>query len=210
MNKEIVKFFKVILEERIYLNLLYLLLAFPLGIFYFTFLVTGISLGIGLAITLFGIPLLFGMLLLWRVLGIFEREQAKVILKIDISDSPLKRSGKFWETIKAYLGDAFTWKSLVYLFIKFPLGIFSFVVLVTLLSVALGFMAIPILYYLTEIGLLQGTFCITPTNVCFINSYLSATVWGIVGVFMLFVFLHALNGLARVSGMLAKAMLENN
>ena len=36
-------FFGVIAEPQSYINILYLLLAFPLGIAYFVFLVTGIS-----------------------------------------------------------------------------------------------------------------------------------------------------------------------
>ena len=43
-------FFGVIAEPQSYINILYLLLAFPLGIAYFVFLVTGISVGAGLII----------------------------------------------------------------------------------------------------------------------------------------------------------------
>lgn len=50
-------FFGVVAEPRSYLNIVYLLLAFPLGTFYFVFLVTGLSLGFGLIITLVGIPI---------------------------------------------------------------------------------------------------------------------------------------------------------
>ena len=37
-------------ERQTYLNLLYLLLAFPLGIAYFVFLITGVSVGAGLLV----------------------------------------------------------------------------------------------------------------------------------------------------------------
>jgi hypothetical protein len=204
----IADFFKVIIQSRTYRSMLYLLLAFPLGIFYFVFLVTGISLGLGLVITWFGIPILFGVLLLWRVFGGFERQLLKVMLGIPISFVLIKKSKGFWKKIKMYLGDSFTWKSLAYLFIKFPLGIISFVVLVTFLSVSLSLIATPVLYHLTEIGLLHGTFCIEGVNICFLNSYFSAIIWGIIGVLLLFISLHAFNGLARVSGLLTKAMLE--
>ena len=190
------------------MNMFYLLLSFPLGIFYFVFLVTGLSLGLGLAITLFGIPILFGTLLLWRVFANFERQLTKIMLGIDIPSVPIKQSEGIWEKIQTCLSDSFTWKSLAYLFIKFPLGIISFVVLVTLPSVSLSLIATPILYYLTEIGILQGTFCIVPSNICFINSYFTAIIVAIIGIFLLFIFLHALNGLSRISGLLAKSMLE--
>ena len=188
-------FFKVITQSQTYQNMLFLLLSFPLGIFYFVFLVTGLSLGIGLAITLIGIPILFGMLLLWRVFAGFERQLTKIMLSIDIAYVPIKQPKGIWKKVQAYL------------IIKFPLGIFSFVVLVTLLSVSLSLIAVPVLYYLTEIEILNGTFCI-PGNICFVNSYFSAIIWGIIGILLLFVSLHALNGLARISGLLAKSMLE--
>ena len=52
------RLFGVVTNPQSYLNIVYLLLAFPLGTFYFVFLVTGLSLGAGLSITLLGIPLL--------------------------------------------------------------------------------------------------------------------------------------------------------
>lgn len=201
-------FFQVIAQNRTYLNLLYLLLSFPLGIFYFTFLVTGLSLGFGLAITLVGIPILFCTLLLWRVFAGFEREQAKIMLGIDIPYVPIKQPKGIWKIIELYITDPYTWKSLVYLFIKFPLGIFSFVALVTLLSVSFGLIATPILYHLAEIGLVHETFCIGVNAVCYMDNYFTAIIVGIIGVVLLFVFLHALNGLAYISGLFAKAMLE--
>jgi len=97
---------------------------------------------------------------------------------IDISFVSIKESEGIWEKIKAYLNDSFTWKSLIYLFIKFPLGIISFVVLVTLISVALSLIAVPILYHLAEIGVFPGSFCITSSNICFINSYLNLIMVG--------------------------------
>jgi hypothetical protein len=67
-NKEpkiITKFFGVAIWGQTYLNLLYLLLAFPLGLFYFVLLVTGFSLGFGLLILWVGVIILVGMLVAW-------------------------------------------------------------------------------------------------------------------------------------------------
>ena len=50
--------FGVFIQLQTYLNILYLLLAFPLGLGYFVFLVTGLALGLGLFITWFGIVIL--------------------------------------------------------------------------------------------------------------------------------------------------------
>ncbi len=64
----LVNIFGVYFRPQTYLNLLYLLLAFPLGLAYFVFLVTGLSLGFGLIITLAGIPILVLMLVaIWAL-----------------------------------------------------------------------------------------------------------------------------------------------
>jgi len=212
MDTKSSKFFKVITQSQTYLSIFYLLFSSVLGIFYFIFLVIGISLGLGLMITLLGAPILFGTLLLWRVFAGFERQLIKNMLSIDISFVPIEQPQGTWKKVQTYLSDSFTWKSLAYLFIKFPLGIISFVVLVTLLSVSLGLIATPMLYHLNEIGILQGTFCIITSgtnNFCLTDSYFTTIIAGAIGIFLLFVFLHALNGLARISGLLAKSMLEN-
>ena len=73
-------FFGVVAEPRSYLNIVYLLLAFPLGTFYFVFLVTGLSLGFGLIITLVGIPILLLVLSGSWVLCRFERQVAITLL----------------------------------------------------------------------------------------------------------------------------------
>ncbi len=92
-------FFKVITEGKTYLSMFYLLLSFPLGIIYFVFIVTGLSLGLGLAITLLGIPILFLTLLLWRVFAKFEIILAESMLNIKIHSVPLKSAKGFWKWI---------------------------------------------------------------------------------------------------------------
>ena len=69
-------FFHFLIEKQTYLNLVYLLLAFPLGIAYFVFLVTGFSLGFGLIVTFLGIPILLGMLAATWGIAAFERQLA--------------------------------------------------------------------------------------------------------------------------------------
>ena len=77
-------FFGVVANSQSYLNIVYLLLAFPLGTFYFVFLITGLSLGFGLIITLLGIPILLLVLGGSVVLCRFERSIANNLLKQDI------------------------------------------------------------------------------------------------------------------------------
>lgn len=79
-------FVGVPVRPQTYLNLVYLGLAFPLGIAYFAFVTVGLSLGIGLALLVVGIPIL--LLVVLGALGIaaFERWLADLLL-----DSPVTK-----------------------------------------------------------------------------------------------------------------------
>ena len=50
--------FETVAERQTYYNIAYLMLSFPLGLFYFVYLVTMLSLGFGLAVTVVGLPLI--------------------------------------------------------------------------------------------------------------------------------------------------------
>jgi hypothetical protein len=134
-------------EGRTWRSILYLLLAFPLGIAYFVFLATGIALGTGLAITLLGLPILALTLLAWRQFGRFERLLMCELLGESIPGASARPAGTgIVERLKADLKDGFTWRSLVYLVAEFPFGIASFTVVVTLLSLGLALATSPLSY----------------------------------------------------------------
>jgi signal transduction histidine kinase len=138
-------------------RLAYLLLAFPLGVSYFTFLVTGLSVGVGTAITLFGVPVLIGMVFAWRALARFERRLLDLTLGLELGDPyrPLKSAGVFGR-LRERLADPATWKDLVYLFLAFPLGLLSFIVTITLSALVLGFLLAPVWYWTQPQGIELG------------------------------------------------------
>lgn len=131
----------VVLKQQSYTNMLYLLLSFFLGLCYFTVLVAGICLGIGTLIIWLGVPILFGMVLLWWQLAAFERVLAMKMLHVRIAPMSLDepRSAGLWQGFQARLGNPMTWKVLAYLLLKFPLGLccFVFALVLPLLSFAL-------------------------------------------------------------------------
>jgi len=203
-------FFSVIIKQQTYLNLVYLLFAFPLGLAYFIFLVTGISLGLGLAITLIGIPILALMTVAWYGLGLFERSLSSILLNIKIK--PMSNNAMKQKTVlkrlQKHLENSATWKSLGYLFIKFPLGLISFILIVTLLSTSIALIASPIAYYLSIIFPSMNFAVINRVEV--ITSYWPTFILTIIGIFLLFISLHIFNGLAYISGLLAQNLLSNS
>src|SRR5512133_2745838 len=77
-------FFNVALRGQTYLNMLYLLLSFPLGLFYFIFLVVGLSLGFPLMIIWVGLFILLGVFAAWYALIAFERWIGITLLRVEI------------------------------------------------------------------------------------------------------------------------------
>ncbi|MGD8456364.1 MAG: sensor domain-containing protein [Anaerolineales bacterium] len=202
------KFFRVMGSGQAYLNSLYLLLSFPLGIFYFIFLVTGLSVGIPLLIIWVGIPILLLVFAGWWLLAAFERQMTMHWLKEDIAPmtKPQLEDSDPWTRFKDYFLNPVTWKGLLYLFLKFPLGIFSFVVLITLTSLTVSFLAMPVLY--------QAFTAFTPEiyfgggAVWYVDSINDALMATMIGVFLWPVTLHAINGVTWLHAKLAKYLLS--
>ncbi|MFH1326813.1 MAG: sensor domain-containing protein [archaeon] len=211
MKREIPGFFSAPVHSQTYLNILYLLISFPLGLIYFIFITTGLSLGFGLFITWFGIPILLGVMFVWLGFAYFERQLAGAMLGIEVSYVPEKISKEksLWKKLKKRFIDSSTWKSLAYLAIKFPLGILSFTILIFFISLSLGLISTPLVYYLSDIGIIPGDLCIEG-NWCFLSNYPVTILAGLIGILMIFVSLAIFNALAKVSGLLAKTLLEKN
>ncbi len=122
-------------ERRTYLALLYALLGLPLGIFYFVFIVTGLSLGLGLLITLAGIPVLVLTLAGCRGLAQLERTLAVSLLGASMPRVSSERDGgSLWRRLIRELRSGATWRELTYLLIRFVTGIASFSIAVSVLA----------------------------------------------------------------------------
>lgn len=207
----VVKSLTVFLKGQTYLNMLYLLLSFPLGLGYFIILITGFSVGIPLVVIWIGLIILAGMFAIWIGLIIFERKMAIWLLKVEIA--PISNQGNagknLWQKFKSRAGNPVTWKGLAFLMAKFPLGIINFVVLVSLLSFSLAMMLVPLYYnqFKTVIDLSWST---TPMNVHIINTLTEALLVSFAGIITLIISMNLLNALAVLNGKFARLMLGNN
>jgi len=210
-SKALVGFFGAPLRGQTYLNLLYLLLAFPLGMFYFIFLITGLSLGVALTILWVGLLILLGVFAAWYGLVAFERAMAIGLLHEQIPPMAPRGNAEagIWQRFTAALRNPVTWKGLVYLVAKFPLGIISFVLLVTFLSTGFALLLAPAYYtYLPPtIDLTINGWSGNPMWV--LDTLQEAVIASVGGIFVLLVGLQAFNGLAWVSGKFAWVMLGN-
>lgn len=147
------KIFSVFINPKTYSNIFYHIISFPLGLLYFITLTVIICLGMGLAITVIGLPILVGSFYLARLYGTIEIAIAENSTKQQIYRNSLPQVNGIWAKIKLMLSDSFTWKSLLFAFLKFPLGLISFVNVIVSLTVAFGFIAAPFLYQSSHIDL---------------------------------------------------------
>jgi hypothetical protein len=200
-----IQFLRAPIEARSYTNLLFLALAFPLGLAYFIFLTVGLALGVGLTLIWIGLPILalvfagsWGMTALERQLAI-HLLGAVVPPMSPMVPEPQAAPRGFWRTVGDFLGNPVTWKGMGYLLIKLPLGIVTFVVTTFLLSLSAALLLAPFAY---PLGLLE-----LDGVVFTVDGPWSALLCGVIGLLIAFLSLHALNGLAWIWRTLASAML---
>lgn len=193
--------FGIVADPRAYLSTLYLLLSFPLGIFYFVFLVTGLSLGLGLIITLLGIPILVGVIVVSCGLVGFERLLTMRMLRVSIP--PMRRGdppSALWARLRRLVTSPATWKGIGYLVAKFPLGIISFVIVVSLLAITLSLVLAPFYYQLP--GVVFGW-----PGGWQVGTMSEALVASLAGIGLLIGSLHAFRWMAWVYGRFARLAL---
>jgi hypothetical protein len=139
------RFFGVLADPRAYASLLYMLLALATGSFYFTWVVTGLSLSIGLAILIIGIPFVILFLASVRGLALVEGRLVEAMLGERMPRRPLypERGLPMLQRIGAMFTDPRTWSTLFYMLLMQPLGVLYFTLAVVALAVALGVAALP-------------------------------------------------------------------
>jgi hypothetical protein len=192
-------FFGIIAKPEPWLNIAYNFISFPLGIFYFVFLLTGILLGLGLIIIWIGILILLLMMAVWWYLAAFERELAIIFCRVKIA--PMKRetdeAKSLWGKFVSHLKQPVTWKGLLFLFLKFPIGIMQFVVTVTLIAIVCGLISTPITYPYVDFDM--GLF--------YVNNIWVAMACSLLGLILIFPALHLFYFLSIILGQFAAILL---
>ena len=185
------RIFGPVLERRTYWHLLHAALSFPLGLLYFVIMIVGLSLGAGLAVLFVGFAILAMTLSLARLFGRFERELSKAFLGATFEPRTPRTRG--W---RAMLQDRRAWTTVVYLLLRFPVGVAGLVVAVLFL-VSIPLMAAPGLYTMLSYSI-EGA----P-----INSSQEALLVSLFGCVLFLLCAHAANGIGSLSRRLAMAML---
>lgn len=199
------RFFGVVADGRTYAALFYMLLALATGVFYFTWVVTGLSLSLGLSILVIGIPfviLYFGSV---RLLSLVEGRLVEVMLGERMPRRPLYAArGKPWlERIKDMFTDPRTWSTQLYFLLMLPLGVAYFTIAVTGLSVSLALIALPAFVLLD----LNAHVFIGGRDLVQTAEWWAWPLAVLAGIVLLFLTLHVARGIGRLHGLLAKHLL---
>ena len=199
------QFVGVPFQRQTYRNLAYLLLAFPLGIAYFTVITTGLSTGLGLVVTLLGIPIIVGTLVVTLGISSFEARLAGWLLDVEVNRSVPDVELAFGSvdeiiaTTKRVVTTPATWTGLLLVGLKFVFGVVAFTAVVTVGTISMTLLSLPIFYDASGVTYTVGPYVI--------DTLVEATVGAGCGVILLLVSLHVLNGLARLGGFLTNALL---
>lgn len=190
-SSEIDRIFGPVVEARTYRNLLFALISFPLAMLYFVFLLAGLALGVATSIFWAGRIVIAVTLSAARLFGRLEREIAQAMLGATFSTPAPPPRG--W---RASMADRPSWRVVLYLLLRLPVGAITFALAVTL-TAPLAMMAAPVLYTMFPYridGALVG------------NSQ-EALLVSLFGCVLFLILVHAINGLAAISRRLAMAML---
>ncbi|QDA56585.1 sensor domain-containing protein [Thermomonas aquatica] len=201
------RFFGVLTDPHTYGSLFYMLLAMATGTIYFTWVVTGASLSVGLAVLIIGIPFVILFIGATRILALVEGRIVEVMLGERMPRRPLysDKSLPVLQRIGAMFTDPRTWGTMLYFLMMLPLGVTYFTVAVTLLAVGVAFIAWPFAWWFG--------------NPEYINVDLGwidpASPWAwplsiAIGVLLVFATLHLVRFVGRMHGKLAKAMLVSS
>lgn len=198
------RFFGVAADPRAYTALFYMVLALATGVFYFTWVVAGLSMSAGFAILIIGIPfviLFFGSV---RLLSLVEGRLVEVMLGERMPRRPLysARGRSIWQRIGDMFTDPRSWSTLLYMLLMLPLGIIYFTVAVTLVSLGASLVASPLALlpgvnmhvWMGGIDLVADAPWLLPLA-------------AVAGVLVLFVTLHLARGIGTLHGQFAKHLL---
>jgi uncharacterized membrane protein len=204
------RFFGVYLDPRTYTSLFYMLLALATGILYFTIAVTGLSMSLGFAILIIGVPFFLAFIGITRVIALGEGRLLEAVTGERMPRRPVHPGppASWWTRIGDMLKDVRTWTTLAYLILMLPLGVVYFVIAVVGLASSVALLATPV-------GLLAQYFGWGETHIYWHGGepwspdhpLLAAVPLFVLGVFFMTLLLHLARALVRAHARLAKSML---
>jgi signal transduction histidine kinase len=192
------RFLGVLVQERTYSNLVYMLLSLPLSLLFLMLMGPGIVLGAATSVVGVGLLLVLGCLVFAWGLALVERELAIGLLGVEIPPLSLPQPERqsAWKWMRSHLARGATWRSMAYLLLKLPFGVFVWTVGGVLLVPSVLLVVSPATSLLAPIG---------PPN---LGDLVGKTLGAVIGFAIATGTLHLLNLFGRLWGQVAVAMLS--
>ena len=196
-------FFGSVFHPKTWLNAGYLILSLPLGILYFVFVITGLSVGVGTLIVWVGVPILLLTFAGIRGFMAFDRRLTRHVLQTNVpcyrfTDPHQTRTAV--ERAKELVFSTETWKGVFYLVTKLVFGIVSFSLCIVLVTVPLSMISSPITVLFGNPNFEWGFLNLT--------EYQISTAFCVLGFMFAPLCAHGINGLAWLNAEWAKFWLS--
>ena len=139
--------------------------------------------------------------MVWALIA-FERYQAIKLLNMEIApmSAQPERDLGLWQRTKDFFTNPVTWKGLLYLFLKFPIGIAEFTIITTGLALSIGMIFAPLAYPWVTINF----------GFWVVDSFAEAIGVTFIGLLILPAVFHVFNFVAQLNGKFAKLMLGSD
>ena len=197
------RFFAVYTDTHAWGALLYMLIAFVTGVFYFSWAVTGLATSVSFALFIFGLPFALLFFLSVRGLALLEGRIIEALLGVRMPRRPLftQKNLKWLDRLRELATDRHTWFSILYMFIQFVLGTLYFVLFTTVLSFSLSLIAVPVLQELWDQGIVMNN------NIRYYFPTWSYPLLVLGGFLLWTIFMNLARGIGQMHGRMAKSML---
>ena len=196
------KFFSIIVDSRAWGAFLYMLFTVLTGSLFGLWGFFGFGISLISLILVIGIPITGLFLLSIRGISLIEGRIIEALLGMRMPRKRvfIRRSLGPMDKFKSLIKDPYTWKSLIYLVLMFPLGWIYFGLSGFAFTFALSFIFAPVLELVFHLPLdLYGTDVFTPVGML--------PVIVLAGILMIFLILHLAKFIGRKHGQYAKYML---
>jgi len=203
-NKSVLsRFFGIFADAGAWGSLIYMIFALVTGIIYFTWAVTGISIGMSMIILIIGIPIIILFLYSVRGLSFIEGRIVEALLgeRMPRRARFTDKNVKLWDRIKELFTDRSTWSGILYLVLQLPLGIIYFSLMITLIATSIASIFAPIMYLIWDIPIIQ-----TGNMEYYLPNWL-LPLMTIAGFLLLTITMHIAKFIGKIHGKYAKALL---
>ena len=208
------RFFGVYMDWRSYTAVFYMLLSLATGIVYFTFVVTGMSLSLGFAILIIGVPFFLAFIGVARVISLGEGRLLEAATGERMPRRPVHpgASAPLMTRIVDMLKDVRTWTTMLYMLVMLPLGIVYFTIAVSVLAIGLRLSLAPLILVGEHLdwfppGFSAGVVQLDDRSYGDPVTFFGALVCLVLGILIITLMMHAPRGIVRAHARLAKALL---